>query len=602
MARTLLTVRSVHDQLYDYALSSAFRSAWVYDPSYALHREPDIWEMVRNDANTSSSIDRSSRAIIRPWRVEAFDGSRDITDRQMAQVMQDAFKHIDRFNARRRRISEARLLGRTYAVSLWRQRRLQLGGLPEADWWIPTQLVDVDRRRFHWVVDWDATRQNKTGIHLEMYDTDTGMWKPVPQQLRDCLIENIYNDTEDRVGYGRGMLEAIYFAHYMKTVTFEKISQGIDRWANGIWIGKIDGLRAASEEKTNEDLRLGMEAVLQDMRSNNQAVIENVDDIKVIETSGTGHQISMDFLHYLDDSVERLLNGSLRPSGHGSDKTGARAQAETESDTSEEFYQDDREDNDAIIQRDLGGSFLRYNRQTIEEVGLGKARIPIFTSEQIKKQDPERALAAITQAIQFVPVGVKEIYEKGEISRPLPDEEVVGPLGAGGGMGMGDPGMGGAPGMGQPGMGQPEVGMPGMGDQGGMGGGGDALTQGQQVEMEHTDDPNVARQIAQDHLDEDPDYYTKLQKMESGASPGPLLSSAEGMGVSGEDVGELPTLEVDTTGNIRVGAGALPDLEITEDGEVTVSEGDEQSEDAEGEVEEDAEPVAVEEGTHDPDE
>lgn len=32
------------------------------------------------------------------------------------------------------------------------------------------------------------------------------------------------------------------------------------------------------------------------------------------------------------------------------------------------------------------------------------------------------------------------------------------------------------------------------------------------VEMEHTDDPKVAEEIALDHLAEDPHYYAKLSK------------------------------------------------------------------------------------------
>lgn len=35
---------------------------------------------------------------------------------------------------------------------------------------------------------------------------------------------------------------------------------------------------------------------------------------------------------------------------------------------------------------------------------------------------------------------------------------------------------------------------------------------GIQVEKEHTDDEDKARTIALDHLDEKPDYYTKLKK------------------------------------------------------------------------------------------
>jgi len=44
-----------------------------------------------------------------------------------------------------------------------------------------------------------------------------------------------------------------------------------------------------------------------------------------------------------------------------------------------------------------------------------------------------------------------------------------------------------------------------------------ALKQGIRVEMEHTDNAQVAREIAMDHLTEDPEYYDKLQLMENGA-------------------------------------------------------------------------------------
>ena len=43
------------------------------------------------------------------------------------------------------------------------------------------------------------------------------------------------------------------------------------------------------------------------------------------------------------------------------------------------------------------------------------------------------------------------------------------------------------------------------------------LAVGIKIEMEHTDDPAVAREISMDHLTEDPDYYIKLTAMEQGA-------------------------------------------------------------------------------------
>lgn len=42
-----------------------------------------------------------------------------------------------------------------------------------------------------------------------------------------------------------------------------------------------------------------------------------------------------------------------------------------------------------------------------------------------------------------------------------------------------------------------------------------ALSQGAKVEAEHTSSPAVAKEIAKDHLTEDPTYYDKLKKMES---------------------------------------------------------------------------------------
>lgn len=40
------------------------------------------------------------------------------------------------------------------------------------------------------------------------------------------------------------------------------------------------------------------------------------------------------------------------------------------------------------------------------------------------------------------------------------------------------------------------------------------LDKGQKVEMEHTDDPEIAREIARDHLTENPKYYDELEKIE----------------------------------------------------------------------------------------
>jgi ADP-dependent phosphofructokinase/glucokinase len=45
----------------------------------------------------------------------------------------------------------------------------------------------------------------------------------------------------------------------------------------------------------------------------------------------------------------------------------------------------------------------------------------------------------------------------------------------------------------------------------------DELKKGIKIELEHTDDENIAKEIALDHLAEIPDYYTRLVSMEKQA-------------------------------------------------------------------------------------
>jgi len=42
----------------------------------------------------------------------------------------------------------------------------------------------------------------------------------------------------------------------------------------------------------------------------------------------------------------------------------------------------------------------------------------------------------------------------------------------------------------------------------------DELKKGTEVEKEHTTDSDIAKEIARDHTVEDPEYYTRLKKIE----------------------------------------------------------------------------------------
>lgn len=85
-----------------------------------------------------------------------------------------------------------------------------------------------------------------------------------------------------------------------------------------------------------------------------------------------------------------------------------------------------------------------------------------------------------------------------------------------------------------------------------------SLVRGIAVEMEHTTEPDLALEIAMSHLVEDPDYYTKLARMEAGEGrgrrkyqPGERVYTAAGSGINSGmhgtviDVRKVPQAVID---------------------------------------------------------
>lgn len=57
----------------------------------------------------------------------------------------------------------------------------------------------------------------------------------------------------------------------------------------------------------------------------------------------------------------------------------------------------------------------------------------------------------------------------------------------------------------------------------------DSLVDGISIELEHTNDLAVAMEIAMDHLEEDPEYYIKLKKVEGAATKHKMMTQQQKM-------------------------------------------------------------------------
>jgi hypothetical protein len=64
------------------------------------------------------------------------------------------------------------------------------------------------------------------------------------------------------------------------------------------------------------------------------------------------------------------------------------------------------------------------------------------------------------------------------------------------------------------------------------------IKMGKKIEMEHVDDENLAEEISMDHLDEIPDYYTRLKEMEKEAKKELNLEAKKFMALAGIKEGD----------------------------------------------------------------
>lgn len=64
------------------------------------------------------------------------------------------------------------------------------------------------------------------------------------------------------------------------------------------------------------------------------------------------------------------------------------------------------------------------------------------------------------------------------------------------------------------------------------------IEMGKKIEMEHVDDEVLAKEIAMDHLEEIPDYYTRLKKMEKEAKKELSLEAKRFMALAGIKEGD----------------------------------------------------------------
>lgn len=423
MTQPILYQRSVNQDLYAYALASVYESGWrVYDPDYALSRDADIYEKVRRDPVINHAIQQRLHMVAgHKWIIEPRGEAP--ADKQAAKILTELVEEIPNFTEARYETAQAVIVGRTIQLMGGEQRPMALAGTAPMNWWIPSSLEDIDRRRTRFVPVWEGTGEDRhLNVVMELFSVERHRWEMVEHP--EWFIKHIYGDEEARLGHGRGLLEAIYFYHWIKTKIIQEGLQGVERWAQGMVIAKIDGLRAGDPTRSNDTVAQRWLDLLEKTRGRHAIVSGEKDEIQVVEPTGQGHQQVKEWLDYLDAGITRLLLGSTRSTGvEGGD---ARAQSSTEAESRDALIQYDRNILDETITRDLIGALWRYNRPNFIQAGAAATKMPRFRTVAEVQRDPQEAAQTVKTVLD---AGLKlkedEAYQSVGFSPPAEGDRIV---------------------------------------------------------------------------------------------------------------------------------------------------------------------------------
>lgn len=405
---------------YIQAVNSAYSKFRVFDPDLALFNDPEAHEKLMQDPKISMADARRRRAIA-GLETKNVPASEDEGDVRAALFMDDAFTHINKFNDSRAILGSAYMQGSKWGYIDGRPMEIRLGDDSEVrKWWIPTSIDDADTRDFR-LMRIDGGKTGKIQTAWEKYSYGRKRW----EQLTDLRpwIRVVFENIESHLGYGRGLRNCIYFYARAKWIAMEYGLSGLERWAKGLVIISIDGMRSGSTLEGNEVIRQAYEDEWEKTTSSHVFTKDSRDEIDVLQWDGQGWQINQWFIEYLDNCIEQAILTSLLPTGSGGD-VGSNARAEVEVEVAEQMFQSDRMTLGEDIDRSLGKLVWDLNLPMLREVLGPDVRRPKFTIVQAERLDPMEELQKTRAMLEAgMPVDKREAYEKAGRTQPADDAE-----------------------------------------------------------------------------------------------------------------------------------------------------------------------------------
>lgn len=454
-----LQVRSYLTPLYAQALSAIYQFYdQTRDPSYALAQDVDIYEIMMRDPKIFQGVQERLLSVAGPnWRVFAFNNSKDPADIAIAKLVDDALRFAPHFIDSRQRSATAIFRGQSCELMSGKRKMLRLGQDKKArNWWMFTEFKNIDPRRFTYRNIHETQDDGTKTVRTELWMSTMPMWQgPTPVKGIDYakgdmpsslmaygyrkvehpewLCRVVYNDEEARLGYGRGLVDCLYFYHWIKQILLREGLQGVERWSQGIVVGTMDPDRPGSPDaQTNAAEQQKMLTALSAMRSRHVYVQGKHDDIEVLQGGGEGHQMVMGLIEYVDDCIMAVCTGAvLMSSKSAAGDAGSHARDDQGAKTQNKVIIADQLKIDEDQSGQMVGMWVRQNWMLLRQVGLElgldlqRARPPqikTIAPKEINPTDAATRYSTIWQANPKIKFRKDDFYESlGET--PVNEEE-----------------------------------------------------------------------------------------------------------------------------------------------------------------------------------
>lgn len=430
------SVRGISDQLYTSLLAGQYRNSFrLFDQDIALANEADAQELICRDPAILATLDQFSHEVAATG-IRVVAAGKDTWSARLASHFEELIGYSN-ISTAIYELTGAAFWGRAYAYPNGQRRFLSLGGGTPQSYWIPTHIQDIDHRRVIYVpvTTTDVTGRRHVTTKRQLGDPITGRYADMQPGFEENLIETKWGDTETRLGYGRGWINAIYFYWRAKTLAVQQGLQGLERWAQGLLYGTVDIERPGSDANTNQNLANDFLAKLKNMRSQNVAVIpQGSGEIKVAETSGSGHQIVSWFINYFDGQIARLILGAAMPTGAGESNGGAgsagsegKASVQAAATTRRILFH--RKRLEECLNRSLMVTIYRANFPQFAAEGLAMAKMPRIRILDEEHTDPKSVIEIIKGAREAgMSIPKAWAHEVTRIPVPLDNEETLEPV------------------------------------------------------------------------------------------------------------------------------------------------------------------------------